>query len=299
MVMRAAFTLIEMIFVVLIAGLLSLGTFKAFNALYTRSAQAKAMTDLSLQSQIVLDQLGVLLYNRIPGSAIGSYKGLASCHPIDELNGDETVLEWLAFDDAGLLQGAYDGFIDMNDSARPTMRALNMSAAFDAGSANLIFAGAFDAGSEEASVCGGAFGWHGNASTLSYGFTVAANQITFNPGDVPDTIYEKFYITKGAYAVTRGADVGNITPCGLNEADFQDFNNTLFLFYGFHPYAGETYCGDSGGGGTPAGNAVILAEHVSGFRATYVNEAIRLSLDMNQTKANAYSVHISKQKAVF
>ena len=57
---------------------------------------------------------------------------------------------------------------------------------------------------------------------------------------------------------------------------------------GFHPYAGETYCGDSGGGGTPAGNAVILAEHVSGFRATYVNEAIRLSLDMNQTKANAF-----------
>ena len=51
--MRAAFTLIEMIFVVLIAALLSLGTFKAFNALYTRSAQAKAMTDLSLQSQIV------------------------------------------------------------------------------------------------------------------------------------------------------------------------------------------------------------------------------------------------------
>ena len=61
--MKRAFTLIEMIFVVLISALLAVGAFKAFEALYIRSAKAKAVTDLSLQSQIVLDQISLILYN--------------------------------------------------------------------------------------------------------------------------------------------------------------------------------------------------------------------------------------------
>ncbi|MEA1955113.1 MAG: prepilin-type N-terminal cleavage/methylation domain-containing protein, partial [Campylobacterota bacterium] len=65
---KKAFTLLEMIFVVVISGVLAMGTFKAMEALYVRSAKAKAITELSMQSQIVLDQIGVMLYNRVPNS---------------------------------------------------------------------------------------------------------------------------------------------------------------------------------------------------------------------------------------
>jgi len=70
--MKKGFTLIEMIFVVVISGVLSIGAFKAFEALYVRSAKAKAVSELSMGSQIVLDQLSALLYNRVPNSVIGT-----------------------------------------------------------------------------------------------------------------------------------------------------------------------------------------------------------------------------------
>lgn len=291
--MRAGFTLLEMIFVVVISGILSIGSFKAFSALYVRSAKAKAVTDLSLQSQLVLDQLSVLLYNRIPNSVIG-YDG-SDCDPIEELNGNNVVLEWLGLADDALLQGFYDGFVDMNASSSPVLSTPNISTSINPTNMNLIFAGSFDDGSEDIVACSGAFGWHGGGSSLSYGFSIpSANHIRFNAGDVPSVIYEKYYLTDGAYAVTRGEDITDISNCGLNESDFKNFNTTLFLFYEYYPYKGETYCGDGG-----SGKVVVLAEDVSGFRASYVNDTIVLSIDMNRSIRGANAVHISKQKAVF
>jgi len=291
--MRAGFTLLEMIFVVVISGILSIGSFKAFSALYVRSAKAKAVTDLSLQSQLVLDQLSVLLYNRIPNSVIG-YDG-SDCDPIEELNGNNVVLEWLGLADDALLQGFYDGFVDMNASSSPVLSTPNISTSINPTNMNLIFAGSFDDGSEDIVACSGAFGWHGGGSSLSYGFSIpSANHIRFNAGDVPSVIYEKYYLTDGAYAVTRGEDIADISNCGLNESDFKNFNTTLFLFYEYYPYKGETYCGDGG-----SGKVVVLAEDVSGFRASYVNDTIVLSIDMNRSIRGANAVHISKQKAVF
>ncbi len=292
--MHGAFTLIEIIFVVLISALLSLGSFKAFEALYIRSAKAKALTELSLQSQVTLDQISQLLYHRIPNSAIGYNPTTSACESIDELSGDSRVLEWIGVDEAQLLAGMYDGFVDMNASARPTLRALHVSAGFDTTHRNLIFAGAFDAGGESIKACNGAYGWHGNDSNLSFAITAALDAITFS-ADQPDAIYEKYYIAYGAYAITRGEDVDDITNCGFNESDFRDFDNTLFLFYDFYPYEGETYCGDSG-----SGSVAVLAEDVIGFRASYINDTIRLSIDMNRSiRGSNSAVHVSKQKAVF
>jgi len=43
MVMKRGFTLLEMIFVIVISGILSIGSFKAFSALYVRSAKPKQL----------------------------------------------------------------------------------------------------------------------------------------------------------------------------------------------------------------------------------------------------------------
>lgn len=295
--MQRGFTLIEMIFVVLISALLSLGSFKAFESLYIRSAKAKAISDLSLQSQVVLDQLGVLIYSRIPNSVIG-YDGSSSCEPIEELSSPKVVLEWLGLADDAMLQGEYDGFVDMNasDKASKTLSAPNIKTSLETSNLNLVFAGAFDDGSESIAACSGAFGWHGNDSHLSYGFSVSkADIIDINSSDVPDVIYEKYYLSNGAYAVTRGEHVADISGCtGVSESDFKNFNNTLFLFYDYYPYESQTYCGDGG-----SGKVAVLAEDVSGFSASYVNDAIRISIDMNRSIRGSSSVHVSKQKAVF
>ena len=303
---KKAFTLIEMIFVILISALLAIGSFKAMKMLYLRSAKAKAITDMTLRSQIVLDQIGVMLYNRVPNSVIGYTNG-GSCEAISDLSASRPILEWLATKDDELLQREYDGFIDMGGSDKNSdfLDATDINASLDSDDINLVFAGAFDEGAEESTkACEGAFGWHGNDSNLSFDIDIADNNITIkdNVKD-PEYIYEKYYLTDNAYAIARGADLqqsdlesncdsGNyIFPSDIN------FTTTLFLFYDYQPFKSETFCGDSNG--SQEGNVSILATDIHSFEAIYINNAIRINLDMNKTIRGSKSVvHISKQKVI-
>lgn len=297
--MRQAFTLVEMIFVLVVLGILSAGTFKAIEAIYTRSVQAKALTNLSLQSQIVLDQLSIFLYNRIPNSVIG-YTPSGICEPINELSASRPILEWLGLADDELLRGDYDGFVDMNASDKTafTLSAPNNTMT-DNTDLNLIFSGAFDGGSEDISACSGAFGWHGAASDLSYDITMAIGSITISDTvKKPDFIYEKYYLSKTAYAVARGADINLASSC-ITDLNASTDLNTLFLFSDYRPYQAETFCADTGIG-TKEGSVTILAQDVTAFSAQTVNDVIRLSIDMNRDiRGKTCGVHVSKQKAVF
>lgn len=296
--MRKGFTLVEIIFVLVIMAVLSAGTFKAIEAIYTRSAQAKALTDLSLESQIVLDQLSVLLYNRIPNSVIGYTPG-GICESIDELTVGRPVLEWLTMADDALLEGKYDGFVDMNGSFyvdTANNRLLTPGNAMsNSTDLNLIFAGAFDGGAGSVSACNGAFGWHNPSSTLSYDLSFNADKnITITDSVKPEFIYEKYYLTHTAYAVARGADIDLTSAC-VSSLGVPVDENTLFLFYDYQPYLGETYCADGGDG-----NASVLAQDVTAFTAESINDVIRLSIDMNRDiRGKTCGVHVSKQKAVF
>ena len=303
--MKKAFTLIEMIFVILIAAVLSMGTFKAFEMLYIRSAKAKAITDMTLRSQIVLDQLSVMLYNRIPNSVIGYTMG-GGCESITELVQSRPILEWLGTMDDALLQREYDGFIDLgsSDKATRTLEAPHISKDLNITNANLIFAGAFDDGANETyKACGGAFGWHGNDSNLSYDINInVADEIILTDSDAyqPQFIYEKYYLTNTAYAVARGADLVDTDvrdDCAYDISQLEDFNTTLFLFYDYQPFNGETFCSDNG---STSGKVSVLAQSVSAFEAIYENDIIRLNLDMHKSIRGSQSpVHIYKQKAVY
>jgi len=289
---KKAFTLLEMIFVVVISGILAMGSFKALQALYIRSAKANAITDMTLRSQIVLDQLGAMLYNSVPNSVIGSNP---NCQSIKEVTQNHHVLEWLGIMNDELIAQKYDGFVDIqkSDKSNNTLKTPNITLD-DNSDINLIFSGAFDDGSLSVKACEGAFGFHNADSNLSYDITIKSDEIEITDSIQPKYIYEKYYLTKTAFAVTRGENVDNIGNCGLSKTDFKDFNNTLFLFYNYQPYKGETYCGDGGDG-----NVSILAEDVSGFSASYENNAIRLQLDMNRSIRGSSAVHISKQKVIF
>jgi len=299
--MRKGFTLTELIFVLVVMAILSAGTFKAIEAIYTRTAQAKALTNLSLQSQIVLDQLSILLYNRIPNSVIGYDRTDGVCEPIDNLTVARPILEWIAMADDELLQRRYDGFVDMNGSFYNSTidnRLLTPQNAMTVSTnLNLIFAGAFDGGADDISACSGAYGWHGASSGLSFDFSFLADgNITLTDSVKPVFIYEKYYLAKTAYAVARGADV-DLTAACISDLNTSVNANTLFLFYDYYPYANpsQTFCADGG-----TGKATILAKDVSAFSAESVNDIIRLSIDMRQdVRGKTCGVHVSKQKGVF
>jgi prepilin-type N-terminal cleavage/methylation domain-containing protein len=293
--MRRGFTLIEMIFVIVIAAALSLGSFKAIKELFLRSAKAKAVSDLTLRSQVLLDQLGVMLYNRIPNSVIGYTPG-GSCEAITQLSEARPVLEWLGTMEDELLLRRYDGYIDMGDSNKTSavLSAPNIDASLDSNEVNLIFSGSMDDGSDETySACNDAFGWHGNSSNLSYDISISTNSIEITDATQPQFIYEKYYLSNTAFAVARGADLSDF--CGYDTSLLNNVSTTLFLFYNYRPFKGETFCADGG-----VGEIAVLAEDVSAFKAEYINDSIRLSIDMNRSIRGSKSVvHITKEKVVF
>ncbi len=302
---KKGFTLIEMIFVVVLSSILAAGTFKAMEALFVRSAKAKAITELSMQSQIVLDQIGIMLYNRVPNSVIGSTTGFGSCQPINEITSSHNTLQWLGTMDDELIARRYDGFVDLalSDSSTNTLIVPDIDASLNSPHINLVFAGAFDAGTESAKACDGAFGFNNPNSDLAFEITIGANQIQITDSTQPDYIYEKYYLTDTAYAITRGA---HLTQADLedkcNDGNYEfpkgsSFENTLFLFHDFQPYNGETFCGDSSG--IREGNVSILAEEVNGFEVSYENDTIRVKIDMLRDIRGSNDVHISKQKVVF
>lgn len=278
--MRRGSTLIEIILTVAIAGILSIGMFKALQAVTIRSEKAKALSTLSIDSQTALDQISALLYNRIPLSVVGF--DLNETRPYQSLEDatDKTILEWYGSASESYGTGDYSGFVDMyrSDFATSTLYTpdTNLSAvlmtekikwndpAFDLSNMVLVF----------------------SSTTLNeYPMSGSADNTITLTGTPPHTIYEKYDLVDSAYAVTRKKHASSCFP---NPA-FDD--NTLLLFYNYRPWKGENFCD---------GDVTVLATEVNAFRAQMLNGTIRLAIDMNRSvRGSSAPVRLSKQKVVF
>lgn len=291
--MRRAFTLIEIIITVAITGILSVGMFKAFEAITLRSEKAKILSTLSIDSQTALDQISILLYNRAPMSVNGYTLGDATRTPLSTAT-DKKIIEWLGLASESYLAGDYSGFVDMNRSVSPTLytpettkSAIENTQSAKWGSFNwtnnnlaLVFSGTFDEG-----------------TPTVYPISMSTdNAITFS-GTVPTTIYEKYNLIDTAYAVARGADIDKTATCiatlGISSTAI---DNTLFLFYDYRPWKGESFCADTA---NQAGKVSVLSSNVNAFRAQTINGTIRLAIDTNRTVRGGNPVRLSKQKVVF
>jgi len=303
--MRDSFTLVEIILVVIISAILFLGSFKAIEMLYLHSVKARAITELSMRSQIALEQIAGLLYQRIPDTVINYDPSDDTCQAIEDSNESRPILEWLVYAEQNLTDGKYDSFVDMADSNSSTKTLdTNVSISEDEIlKMNLIFAG-----DKSIKACKGAYGWHGNDSNLSFDINISEDNS--ESGDIvvideksPDFIYEKYYLATKAYALARSQDIDLNAKCiddNLTSNGWIKNNNTLLLFYNYHPWKGETFCADPNSDATQAGSVVILAEYISGFRVDYINSALRISLDMNKSiRGSKNSIHLSKQRGVF
>lgn len=282
--MRRGYTLIEIIITVAITGILSVGMFKAFEAITTRSEKAKILSVLSIDSQSALDQISILLYERAPMSAEGCTDSV-NCAPLDQST-NATILQWYGTANEAYQAGAYSGFVDIKNAQ--TVRATgtiytpntliaainaNQMAKWGVTDLGLVFAGTFEDGDRK----------------KPYTITINDNSIVFDPADIPDKIYEKYYLVDSAYAVTRKSDAALACPA-LNLSQFKD--NDLLLLYGYRPWKNGaiTMCN---------GSVSLLAQNVNAFAAHQVNGSIRLGIDMNRSVPGSNSVKLSKQKVVF
>ncbi len=295
--MRRGYTLIEIIITVAITGILSVGMFKAFEAITLRSEKAKILATLSIDSQSALDQISTLLYNRAPMSVNGYNLGDVARTALGAAT-NKTIIEWLGLASESYEAGDYSAFVDMNRSDYASKMLYTPNTDFNAiqttqtnkwgaftwNDIGLIFSGTFD---------------QGNPSTNPINM-IQNNQILFT-AVAPTTIYEKYNLVDSAYAVARGADIDKTAPCitALN-LSATALDNTLFLFYDYRPWKTptESFCADSAAANR-VGKVSILATQVNAFRAQTINGTIRLSIDTNRTVRGGNPVRLSKQKVVF
>ncbi len=297
--LKGAFTLLELIVVVVIVSFLAVASFKGLQAFKLRSFKVRQMTKLSLESQIVLDQLSALLHSRIPATTIGYDPYGEDFQPIRDIQdiAKYKILEWIGFDEDSFEAGLYSGFVDMQRSIKQfSDYSLYTDIVADLSGHALVFAGTFDKGFTSEQLLD-AFGWHGRSSNLIYDILVRPpHTITITDPVKPKWLYEKYYLAKSAYAVARGADIDTSAKC-LEGLDVK--KNTLVLFYDYKPWRGESFCADPKSDNR-SGQATILMRHVAGFGVKEQDFTLRLILDIDKPiLGQSVRVHFDKTKVVF
>jgi len=305
---RAAFTLIEIIMVIVILGVVAMIGTDIIAKMYQGYMRSQIISELQQKTELALDQISKRLKYRIKASVVtkdalntGTFKSLSS-----DDNGTYNMLEWIGYDNEGFL-GEYNGttfvpgwsgFIDLYDSAITDENETSTRGSRLDYAANTIMALSY--GDVSLSVPSATkqspaiiFKKHFfGASPRTFGFDPG------NPNDHNDTypvrsngngrllfiedkpdkrISEQYYLAWSAYALVP--DVG---------ASNSDFN--LTLHYNYQPWHGEQF---------DVAKSSVIAEHVSTFRFTQTGNMIRIKLCLQDDNKTGTPIGFCKEKVVF
>ncbi len=299
---RGAFTLVELIVVIVILGILATGGYISVKKLYERAAQSKAISDLSFDSMRIATQITALLHDRVPASVIGYDPAADTFESIYDMSRRYGVLEWIGTDSADYKSKRYSGLVDMERSDRATRTLYSPDTdigEIDKSTTALIFAGSFDEGGV---VYGddfnASFGWHGNTHAAVFTIDPSSDDTNITLDTAPSAIYEKYYLVDSAYAIARYPDIDPDAEC-IRDLNLTLDANALFLFYNYRPWKGETFCADRNGANRE-GNVTILSRESGGFEVEFVNDHLIFDLTLTRKiRGTDRNVTISKQKGIY
>ncbi|MDD5158068.1 type II secretion system protein [Sulfurimonas sp.] len=290
---RYAFTLIELIFVIVIMGLLSKFGVEFLARAYDSFIASSINNSLQSKSAMAVETIATRLQFRIKDSIIArqpgvTYQALAS----STLAESATVLEWIGYDIDGMRAGAtpsWSGIIDLyhpNTTAAtlfsPQTNTTDIDASIAAlsdGGSSISSAALYFIGSNSDITAG--YGWGGaiadhNNSTIhpinSTGagtdrFVTGITGVNFNGAD----LYEYYQLAWSAYAVSHE---------GAN----------LWLYYDYQPWLGETYLN---------GKKVLLMQNVDTFRFKAIGSIVKIQVCVNQSILVGKEYSLCKEKTIF
>jgi len=92
------------------------------------TSKTDAINSMSLSSEVALNQISSLLYDRVALSTIGYNPALSNFESIYSLEeGNFTIIEWIGVSSEPLKARYYSGFVDMNNSDRDNNRIVSYS----------------------------------------------------------------------------------------------------------------------------------------------------------------------------
>ncbi|WP_331775852.1 type IV pilin protein [Sulfurospirillum sp. 1612] len=307
---KPAFTMIELVMVIVVLGIVASIGAEIIVKLYDNYIKTRAINRLQAQSDLVLNEIAQRLQFRIKDSIIArdtDSAGTPAPHYVSltDANDSYQILEWIGYDNEsfrGVNNPGWSGFIDLNNAT--TNKALGAHGKLktigsDLNTTDQII-GALSNGkvrldnsvaaNRPALIFNGQsnfdvsqYGWNGTKGEYTYkvSYTSGANDVlNFDQNtSALDEIFEHYYLAWSAYSVV---------PEGSNSDDFN-----LTLHYNYQPWEDEKYDDTNT-------SKAILCEHVSTFKFTKIGDTIRLKLcirDGNQS--GNYDFAFCKEKVVY
>jgi len=289
--MKKSFTMIELVFVIVIIGILSKFGIEFLAQAYNSFIFSKINNTLQAKSASALESIGARLQFRIKNSIIArkdatTFEALGG----STLGSNAKILEWVGMDIDGFRGDAnatWSGIIDLDNSNASTLNSPNT----DLTAANTIISALSNTNS---GIDNAAIFFIGSDSNINkYGWTttgtgaqalsdhntsvmhpIKANGDDFNSSiagvDFSGTdIYEYYQLAWSAYAVE------------LN-------NGNLTLWYDYQPWEGEIYS---------TGKSALLMENVDTFRFKSIGSVVKIQVCVNSNVVEDYS--LCKEKTIY
>ncbi len=307
--MKKGFTFIEMLFVIVILGILAKFGSEIFRNVYQNYNQSTANNELQINTELVIQQIANRLQYRIKDSMIARVPGVGF-DSVTSAAPNATVFEWIGYDIDGWLgndrggaetysKPTWTGFIDLDavDTANADEDTL-FSPETDTGEVNTVIASLSPSGAGvvnaaifftgENSDVQTDYGWQGAALTTQN--NVAAHRITtganvqqlddatgadFNATD----IYEQYKLAWTAYALS------------IENCDASGEICELVLYYDYQPWQGETYNGN--------GTQALLMQNVTTAKLQAIGDMLNLQVCVSENNITGSEYSICKEKVIF
>ena len=297
---KKAFTLLEMLIVIVVMGIISTIGLEALVSSYENYIFTSVNSRLQSHSEITASQIANRLQYRIKDSVVTRTDGTAGFNSIANTSATANILEWVGVDREGWLGSAdaplWSGFIDLDaveDNAN--LYATNASATrlvspgTDTGAVSALINTLSPKGSSISDSALFFIGANSNINSYGWNGTKISNQnstahpITSSGSDgfAPDggnfngvDIYEYYKLAWSAYAIVH--DIAN---------------KTLTLYYDYQPWEGEGYSN---------GENQLLMNNVTEFAFSSVGDIIKIKVCISENDLTAEGEYaICKEKTIF
>lgn len=297
--MRRGFSFLELIFVIVVIGILAKFGTNLLMTTYSAYTQNTINNRLQVDAELALKQVANRLQYRIKDSLIGRFPA-GGFSGLSSVGGGETILEWVGYDidgwlgldnDAGFNSPTWSGFIDVNTPAAVAATTYVESPGSDTNDADtLVHAlranGSATTFNNSAIFFTGAnsdvqtdYGWAaallnqtGAAHPVQTGATVTQLVDSIGTSFAGVDIYENYKLAWTAYAIAIEG-------------------NDLALYYDYQPWEGD---------GFADGTRVLLLQNVDTFKFQAVGDMIKVQICVNEQNTLGGGLYaICKETAIF
>lgn len=292
---KLAFTMMEMIFVIVVLGIVVGGTFIQISGVYEDMMQKQHSSELQTEAKVVVEQVTSRLSSSIKDSLVAMTDTTgAGCVPVSGTlaAGTEYILAWVGRSDEANIglwntddyKPGWSGFTDIlaSDTIGYTYISTKGSKLGDAETiinqltgeltplspANPITAIYFAGSGTNTNACSDFFTQTGKMYRVT---RTGDTQLNIIGANIPTEISEQYALSHSAYAIAR--------------------DGTDLYLYSFRPWLGQAPDSD-------VNHRKLLARNVTGFGFKWEGGLFRVNICVGRT-LNGFPIEVCKEKAVF